>query len=88
MEDNDTEIKNRISEKLQIAILVLTVIAICAFIIAIIVLVKNVDEIKKNPIVYGIDKYGFDSCTCFDSLNNYEDFYSTKKMEVIQNSSS
>lgn len=86
MENTNTKINKGLSEKLQIAILVLTVVFICLLIIAIIVLVRNVDEIKQNPIDYGIDKYEFDSCTCFSSDNSFKDFYGSKdKEEVIKN---
>lgn len=86
MENANTKVKKGISEKLQVIILALIVIAICAFIISIIVLVKNVDEIKQNPIDYGIDKYGFESCTCISPDYGFQDFYgSNTKQEVIQN---
>ncbi len=86
MENVNTKISKGVSEKMQVAILVLTVLAICLFIIAIIVLVKNVDEIKQNPIDYGIDKYEFDSCTCFSGDFGFQDFYGFKqKEEVIKN---
>ena len=86
MENTDTKIKNGLGEKLQVAILILLIVAICSFIIAIIVLVKNVDEIKQNPIDYGIDKYGFDSCTCFNGEFLFMDFYgSNLEEEVMEN---
>ena len=85
MEDANTKISKRVSEKMQVAILIVTVLAICLFIIAIIVLVKNVDEIKQNPIDYGIDKYGFDMCTCTGQGAMFQDFYGSKqKQEVMK----
>lgn len=86
MENTNTKVNKGLSEKLQISILILTVIAICLFIIAIVVLVNNIDEIKQNPIDYGIDKYEFDSCTCFSGDFGFQDFYGSKnKEEVIYN---
>ena len=74
MENANTKISKGVSEKMQVAILILIVLAICLFIIAIIVLVKNVDEIKQNPIDYGIDEYECDSCTCFSGDFGVRDF--------------
>ncbi len=85
MENTNTKINKGMSDKIQIAILILTIIAVCCFIVAIIVLVNNIDEIKQNPIDYGIDKYELDSCTCVYNGINYQDFYgSNKKEEVIK----
>ncbi len=40
------------------------------FIIAIILLAKNIEEIRNDPILYGMDKHEFNSCTCFN--NDFE----------------
>ena len=39
-------------------------LGIFLFIIAIIALAKNVEEIKTDPIIYGMEKHGFDACIC------------------------
>lgn len=88
MEVSNTEIKNGLGEKLQIGIFILTLIAICSFIVAIIVLTKNIDEIKENPIVYGINKYELDSCTCFDNSGGFVDFYNSKREVKVEDSTS
>lgn len=39
-------------------------LGIALFILAIIALAKNVEEIKSDPIIYGMEKHGFSFCTC------------------------
>ncbi len=54
-------------------------IGIILFLFAIIALAKNIKEIKTDPIIYGMEKHNFNSCTCYDEnfhsveikLNNY-----------------
>ncbi len=53
-------------DKIQIASLLLISIFIVVLIVAIVVLVKNADEIKSNPVQYAIDKDFYDSCSCYD----------------------
>jgi len=56
-------------------------LGIILFLIAIIALAKNVQEIKEDPIIYGMEKHNFDSCSCYTSdgrftnikLNDYKD---------------
>lgn len=40
-------------------------IGIVLFLLAIIALAKNVKEIKTDPIIYGMEKHDFSSCTCY-----------------------
>lgn len=40
-------------------------LAIALFIFAIVSLVKNIEEIRTDPIVYGMDKHEFSSCVCY-----------------------
>ncbi len=35
------------------------------FIIAIILLAKNIEEIRNDPIIYGMEKHQFSSCSCY-----------------------
>lgn len=44
---------------------------IVLFLFAIIALAKNIEEIKNDPIIYGMEKHEFVSCQCFN-----EDFQS------------
>ena len=59
------------SEKIQISFLVLIAIAIACLIIAIVVIVKNIDEIKNDPFEYGMNKMGIENCQCFHSEGYY-----------------
>ena len=43
-------------------------IGIILFLVAIIVLVKNINEIKTDPIIYGMNKHDFPSCVCYDTI--------------------
>lgn len=40
-------------------------IGLILFVLAIIALAKNIEEIKTDPIIYGMDKHNFNSCTCY-----------------------
>ena len=66
-------------ETYRAMMMVLMVIGIVLFLIAIIALSKNVNEIKNDPILYGMDKHGFSSCSCLSdqgmitiSLDDYK----------------
>ena len=63
--------KMNISEKKQILFLILIAIAIATLIVAIIVIVKNIEEIRSDPFEYGIAKTEIESCMCY----NPEGFY-------------
>ncbi len=39
-------------------------IGLVLFVLAIIALANNVKEIKTDPIIYGMEKHEFNSCTC------------------------
>ena len=41
------------------------------FVIAIILLGKNIEEIRSDPIIYGMEKHEFSSCTCFGDEGLY-----------------
>ncbi len=41
-------------------------VAVILLIVVIISLIKNVDEIKSDPILYGMDKHNFNYCSCLD----------------------
>lgn len=41
-------------------------LGIILFTLAIVALAKNVQEIKTDPIIYGMEKHEFSSCTCYD----------------------
>ncbi len=69
-------------EKIQIGILVLIAIFIIVMITVIIILVKNIDEIKSDPVQYSIDKEFYDSCSCFKAGLGQRNF---GNQMVIQN---
>lgn len=53
-------------EKYRLIMIVGLYLGIILFILAIILLAKNIQEIKTDPIIYGMEKHEFNSCTCFD----------------------
>ncbi len=61
--ENTNKIKR--NEVIQIIFMILIAIAIACFIIAIIVILKNIEEIKSDPFEFGIKKTGIESCECF-----------------------
>ncbi len=62
-------------ERMQLAFLVLLALAICGLIVAIVIVAKNIEMFKANPIAFGVDKYNFDSCMCQQGPN----FFSVSK---------
>lgn len=46
-------------------------LGIILFILAIIVLSKNIEEIKTDPIIYGMDKHDFINCICYKDDGTY-----------------
>ncbi len=51
-------------DKIQIAALILIAILIVVLIMAVVVLAKNANEIKSDPVQYAIDNGFYDSCSC------------------------
>lgn len=64
-------------ERIQLAMMIGMYLAIILLLIAIIVIVKNVKELKSDPIVYGIEQKGFAVCSCYDMKGNSYDYNST-----------
>ncbi len=72
-------------------------LGIILFLLAIISLSKNIEEIRTDPIIYGMEKHQFNSCTCYDLNGRFtkidlEDFQPTisiwkepSKIYVIDN---
>ena len=46
-------------------------LGIILFVLAIILLAKNIEEIKSDPIIYGMDKHDFSSCTCYEPSGRF-----------------
>jgi len=74
---NNMEYNDKIKkERIQLAMMIGIYLAIIIMIIAIIVLIKNIEEIKTDPIVYGLEKKGYEICSCYDMKGNSYDFNS------------
>ncbi len=52
-------------ETYRAIMMILMVLGMVLFLIAIILLYKNIEEIRNDPIIYGMEKHEFSSCTCF-----------------------
>ncbi len=46
-------------------------LGIILFLLAVVALIKNVKEIKTDPIIYGMEKHDFTSCTCYTIEGKY-----------------
>lgn len=73
------------SEKNQIYLLILIAVLICSLIVAIIVLVKNADEIRESPVEYAIKHTQLESCSCYTSEGFNVNFPLIKEEEMIHN---
>ena len=61
--------------KIDYIYLVLIFIFIVVLTFTIIYFVKNANLIKSDPLIYGMKKHNFTSCSCFDSNgNNYQSY--------------
>ncbi len=55
------------------------------FLLAVMALIKNVREIKTDPIIYGMEKHGFSSCTCYEPSGRYTKIsFDEDKLEEIK----
>jgi hypothetical protein len=52
--------------------MLLIAIMTIAFVVAIVILIKDRDLISKDPIVYGINEYNFTGCYCYSADGVYE----------------
>lgn len=64
------------NKKVQVAMAIGLYLAIAVLLLALIVILKNINEIKTDPIVYGIEKHNFMMCSCYDSYGNSQDYNS------------
>ena len=65
---------NKKKEKIAIVTMVGIYLAIILLLSAIVVLVKNIEEISTDPIVYGIKKSGLVICSCYTSQGQSIDY--------------
>ncbi len=77
MEHINNKEKKISREKYQLLMIIGIYLSIILLITAIIVLVKNIDEIKSDPISYGINKKDFVVCSCWDKKGTSYDYNST-----------
>lgn len=73
IKDKDLKDKKK-QEFIQIAMLIGMYLAIILMLVLIVVLVKNIDELRTEPVTYAIDKYDFDSCSCYDGKGKVHHF--------------
>ena len=72
------EYTNKIKrETIQLLMVIGIYICIALLLTSIIVLVKNVKEIKSDPISYGVEQKGFNMCTCYDYNEKSYDYNAT-----------
>ena len=72
--------RSKKQERIQIAIMFGIYLCIILLLVAIIVMVKNIDEIKSDPIIYGIDKKNFAMCSCYSNDGNLYNYNSTSQI--------
>ena len=66
------EYNDKMKEETYRLIMVVSLwIGIILFLLAIILLSKNIDEIKTDPIIYGMEKHYFSSCSCYSNNGEF-----------------
>ena len=58
-------------DKFRLLMVAAVYISIILFVLGIILLAKNVREIKEDPIIYGMEKHNFNMCTCYKPDGQY-----------------
>ena len=71
---------NKKQQRIQLAMVIGIYLCIALLLTAIIVMVKNVNEIKSDPIIYGIDKKNFAMCSCYSNDGNSYNYNSTSQI--------
>jgi len=51
-------------EKIQLTFMILIIIFMAMLLFSIVYLIKNVNEIKSDPINYGMRNRGYSTCSC------------------------
>jgi len=75
---NNMEYNDKVKrERIQLATMIGVYLAIILLLVAIIVLVKNVQEIKTDPIMYGMEKNDFVICSCYHMNGDSYDYDAT-----------
>ena len=72
-------------ERIQLLMLIGMYLSMFLLLVAIIVMVKNVNELRTDPISYGIEKKEFAICSCYDMKGNSYDYNSTGVIPRTQN---
>ncbi len=81
---NNMEYTNKISkEKIQLIMVVGIWIACILLLIAIIVLVKNINEIESDTISYGIEKKDINICNCYSKTGTKYVYNATDPVQTI-----
>lgn len=70
-------------EKIRLLMVIGIYLACLFLLLAIIILVKNINEIKTDPIIYGIQKKGYEVCSCYDRYGNNFDYDSEKYIQKV-----
>lgn len=68
-------------DRINIAMVIGIYITIALLLVAIIVIVKNIQEIKTDPIVYGVDQKGFALCSCYDMNGISYDYNASEQIQ-------
>ena len=71
-------------DKTQLIFLILILFALVIFTYTIVVLIKNIELIKQDPIQYGIEKNNFYSCVCYSDYGTI--FYNLNQTDYLDKS--
>jgi hypothetical protein len=58
-------------DKREYLILLVVFILICLLVLLIVILINNINLIKQDAIIYGMERHGFSQCNCLDSNSQY-----------------
>lgn len=58
-------------------------VAVILLLVSIITFVKNVDEIKNDPMIYGMKKHNLNYCSCINEEGTYTNIDLNEIKEVL-----
>lgn len=83
--EHTNEIKKENKDTLISVAFIIAIFFMCfLLVITIIVLLKNIDEIKTDPILYGMEKSGYNMCGCSGD-DNEGHIYTIRERDINSN---
>ena len=74
-------------QKFKLAFIIILIIAIITLTFTVTTLIKNIKYLKLEPFKYGMERYNFYSCTCYNEFNSYVFYLNDSEKNGVYNGS-